>query len=70
MYVWDEASSLKRRKRKGKRTKAGVNLVIMLLSRYLECVARVDTQEKTKRKERKKRKKEGRQSVVFTGNER
>ena len=46
------------RKRKEKRTKAGLNLVGMLLGAYLECEVRVYTQEKAEIKERNKRKKE------------
>ena len=62
--------SEKWRRRREKRTNAGLNLVKMLLGGYLECDVRVDTQEKTEGKERKKGKKKGRQRVVFSGNKR
>ena len=55
---------------KKKRTKTGINLVIMLLGEHLYCDARIDIQEETKRKERKGRKKKGTQIVVFSGNKR
>ena len=51
-------SSLRRSKGREKRTKTGLNLVRMILGGYLECDARVDTQEKTEGKGKKEKKEE------------
>ena len=45
------------------RTNAGINLVLILLGRYLEYDVRVDTQEKTAGKERKRGKKKGKRAL-------